>query len=47
MERMFVKCSCDMDYYLAHQSELEFDLGRQLPPDFDPSDVQAVKKLEQ
>ena len=36
-----------VDYYLAHQSELEIDLGRQLPPDFDPSDVQAVKKLEQ
>ena len=47
MERMFVECSCDMDCYLTHRSELEVDLGRQLPPDFDPSDVKAVKKLEQ
>ena len=47
MERMFVECSCDMDYYLTHRSELEVDLGRQLATDFDPSDVKVVKKLEQ
>ena len=47
MERMFVECSCDMEYYLSHRNELEVDLGRQLAPDFNPSDVKAVKKLEQ
>ena len=47
MQRMFVECSCDMDYYLANRGELEADLGRQLAVDFDTSDGQAVQKLEQ
>ena len=45
MERMFVDFSTDMDYYLAHRSQLETYLGRQLAPDFDPNDEQAVKNL--
>jgi hypothetical protein len=44
---LWIHLKCNLEYYLEHKSELEADLGRPLPDDFNVNNEKELKKLEQ